>query len=120
MRKAIITIMLLNNLIVQGQQAYRDSLKNALASAKDDSTKLVCINNLFYQYVYSYPDSAITYAQQEILLAEKNQSELNLAKAYIDYAAFFDIVGDIPQALHYTQEALKIAEKQKDWLQRLS
>jgi tetratricopeptide (TPR) repeat protein len=43
------------------------------------------------------------------------KSDLALSKAYIDYAAFFETMGDYPQALHFTLEALKLGEKTKNW-----
>ena len=119
MRKILITFFLLNNLhIVQGQDIYRESLKHLLASATNDSTRLIHLNNLYYSYLYAYPDSAIVYVQQEISVAEKMQSDIALSKAYLSYADFFEIVGDFPQALHYVQETMKLAEKSKSWLIR--
>jgi two-component system NtrC family sensor kinase len=116
-RKLFITIILLHSLhVVNGQQAKRDSLKNLLASANNDTSKLVCLNNLFYEYLYSYPDSAIVYVQQEISVAKKMQSDIALSGTYLSYADFFAIVGDFPQALHYVQESMKLAEKSKSWL----
>jgi len=116
-RTLIITIVLFYTMhVVSGQQAYRDSLKNLLASATNDTTKKICLINLFYEYLYRYPDSALPYVQQEILLAEKNRSDFDLAKAYFDYGSFFEIIGDFPQALRYIQEASKLTEKYKNWL----
>ncbi len=99
-----------------GQNNYRDSLKEQLASAKDNSTRQALLNVLFYEYVFSYPDSSQNYVQQEILVARQMQSDLALSKAYIDYDGFFLIVGDYPQALRFVQKALKLAEKSKSWL----
>jgi tetratricopeptide (TPR) repeat protein len=97
------------------QSKYVDELKNQLTSVKGDSTRWLLLNKLFYEYLYSYSDSSIPYVQQEILLAKQMKSDLALSKSYIDYCAFFEIMGDYPQALHYTLEALKLGEKSKNW-----
>lgn len=109
-------MLLISLLAVQGQQAYRDSLKNLLTSTTNDTAKLICLSNLFYQYLYAYPDSAITYVQQEILLARKSESDLAIANSYFDYGSFFEIIGDFPQTLSYIQEGLKLVEKHKNWI----
>ncbi len=91
-------------------------LKQELASAKDDTTKLPLLSQLFFQYLFSYPDSSLPYVQQEIILAEQIKSDIKLAYAYGDYAAFFKMIGDYPKALQLYHEALKLAEKSKDLL----
>jgi len=55
------------------QDKYIDSLKEQLASAKDDSTRQVLLNLIFYEYVYSYHDYYLNYVQEEILLARQMQ-----------------------------------------------
>ncbi len=97
------------------QSKLIDSLKKQLASAKVDSKRLILLNGLFYEYLYSYSDSSVTYVQQEILLARQMKSDLALSKAYIDYTAFLETIGDYPQALHFSLEALKLGEKSKNW-----
>jgi signal transduction histidine kinase len=115
MKKLSAILLLLFPVLFLLSQSSINSLKKQLATAKDDSTRLILLNGLFYEYLYSYSDSSLPYVQQEILLAKKTQSNLALAKAYIDYSAFFGIIGDYPEELRFNLEALKLGEKSKDW-----
>src|ERR1700737_710822 len=105
MRKALITVLFLLGLqFVHAQYSKYDSLKNLLATAKNDSTRYKCLHELFYAYLWSYPDSSINYVQQQILLAKQMQSDFYLSWAYVNYAFFYIITGDYTQALRYDQE----------------
>src|SRR4030095_78860 len=97
-------------------QFNADSLKQVLSSSKDDLTKLACLNELFYAYVWSYPDSSLNYVQQEFLLAKKIKSDIAQTTASLHYGVFYFIVGDYPQALRSFQEALKSAENTGSFL----
>jgi len=97
-------------------QSNADSLKKVLSTSKDDLTKLACLNELFYVYVWSYPDSSISYVQQELLLAKKINSDIAQTTASLHYGVFYFIVGDYPQALRSFQEALKWAESTGSFL----
>src|SRR5206468_5860576 len=71
-----------------------NKLKKQLASAKDDSTRLVLSKKISHEYLYSYPDSALNYVQQEVLLAKQMKSESALFWAYMDYTPLLLIIGD--------------------------
>jgi two-component system NtrC family sensor kinase len=95
---------------------YISEFKQQLSSAKNDTTRLDLLNELFVAYLFSYPDSAAIYIQQEIVLAKQMQSDVRLAMVYGDYSVFFEMIGDYPKALYFIQEDLKLAEKSKNWL----
>jgi two-component system NtrC family sensor kinase len=117
MRRTLITLIFLFGLqFAYAQNSKYDSLKNLLAAAKDDSTTLVRLNELFFEYLWSYPDSSLPYVQREILLAKQMNSKISLANAYVAYSWFYIIIGDYIQALHVTQEAIKLAEQSGDFL----
>src|SRR4030095_2000300 len=115
-RGIVILLFLLVEISLFSQTRLRDSLKQRLASVQNDSAKVAILNMLFYEYLYSYPDSSLNYVQQEILLAKRTNSDLALSKAYIDYTSFFATTGNYPEALRFSLEALKLAEKLKNWL----
>src|SRR5438067_11838081 len=99
MRRTLITIIFLFGLqFVHAQNSNVDSLKHLLAFAKDDSTRFDHLRELSLEYLWSYPDSCMSYLQQEILLAKQIQSDVKLSIAYWDYGWFNIIIGDYPQA----------------------
>ena len=117
MRKVIIFMFLLFCFqFVQAQKTKYDSLKNVLASSKDDSSRFYNLRQLYYNYIFSFPDSALTFWQQEFNLASRNNDVKALTIAYNDYGWFYLIIGDYPQALNYFQLALKLAEQNDDQL----
>ena len=116
MKKLLAILLFLFPALFLLSQSSISSLKEQLASAKDDSTRLIFLNGLFYEYLYSYSDSSLPYVQQEILLAKKMHSDLALSKAYIDYSAFFEIIVEHLEALRFNLETLKLGEKSKNIL----
>ncbi len=112
MKKAVLLLsyfMVVN--LANGQNDKYDSLKDLLASAKDDSTQFDLLSKLSMQYLWNYPDSSVPYMQQSIVLAKKMNSTSFLGSAYSEYGWYFNIVGDYTQALYFWQEALRLAEK---------
>ncbi len=118
MRKAFIIILLLlhlHNAYTQTTQQY-DSLKNLINSAKDDSTKFYKTVDLIWGYVYSVPDSAVLYVQQNILLAQKMRSDAALFMGYAQYAALEQINGNYTGALQYGLQGLRVAEHTNNFI----
>src|ERR1043166_3274628 len=101
---------------LKAQQPNIDSLKNILAHEQNKSIKLQCIDELFYYYVYVYPDTAFKYAQQFLLTALDTKSDSAVAAAYSAWGEFYDIIGDFPQALQNWYKSLQVAEKTKSFL----
>jgi hypothetical protein len=107
----LITFCLLN--FTSAQYTNYDSVKRILALANDDSTKLRKISDLVWIYLYSDPDSALKYIQQEILLAKKIKSDKELSIALIQYEALSDLTGNYPQAIRLGLQGLQVAENPK-------
>ena len=96
MRKILITILLLMRFhdgFAQTTQQY-DSLKNLIHSAKDDSTRFWKTVEIIWGYLYSTPDSANLYAQQNMLLGQKMKSDEALRIAYTQYTVLEQINGN--------------------------
>ncbi|WP_018616342.1 ATP-binding protein [Segetibacter koreensis] len=112
----IILCLLCLTISVIAQTSWQDSVKNLLASAKDDTTKFKLLSPLVTYYTYSKPDSAIIYAQKQISIAKKNRSASFLSAALTGYGGIFSIIGNYPLAIYFELEGLKAAESAKDFL----
>jgi len=111
MRKAFITILLVLHLPGAYTQNRRyDSLKNLIRSAKDDSTRFYTTLDMIWRYVYSNPDSATLYVQENILLAQKMKSDDALFASYAQYFALEQVNGNYTGALQYIFQCLRTAE----------
>src|SRR5690349_20740560 len=93
------------------QNTLLDTLQKELAHPKDDTDKLFALSRLAVTYTYSKPDSAIIYAQQAIALAKKMKSDFALSFALKAYGGLLSQTGNYPQAIYFTLESLKLAEK---------
>ena len=111
MKKSTIILYLFCLASSVNAQNWLDSMKNLLASAKEDSTKLRLLSPLVTYYTYSIPDSALTYVQEEILLAKKMKSDVALSDALRGYGLILSIIGNYSKAIYYELESLKIAER---------
>jgi two-component system NtrC family sensor kinase len=98
------------------QKPNYDSLKIFLTQANEDSIKMFYLNQLFTVTVYSQPDSSFTYVQQQLLLVGHMNSPGMLTRVYTNFALYYEIKGNYPQALYFCQVALKAAEKSGDVL----
>ena len=117
MRKVLVAIIFLFGLQYVGAQYSKyDSLKNLISSAKDDSTKFYRTVDLIWDYVYSIPDSAVLYVQQNMLLAQKMKSEHALLLGYAQYTVLEQINGNYTGALQYCLQHLRIAERTNNFL----
>ena len=117
MKKACITILFLVNLqFGYAQNRQYDSLKNLISSAKDDSTRYNATAGMIWDYIFSYPDSAESYIQSNILLAKKMKSDAALSMAYNQYAALEHVNGNYPGALLYQLQSLRITERTNDFV----
>jgi two-component system, NtrC family, sensor kinase len=99
----------------RGQNARIDSLKQSLAFAKDDLTRLNCLDRLFFEYIWNYPDSAAPYSQEALRLASLIGTSHALAKAY-ELRVWLNIIkGNYPEAFRVALEEKKTAELSSDF-----
>ncbi len=114
MKKGTVVILFLALIANSYSQDSRiDNSRMILHAAKDDRQKFTATKDLFYAYVYSFPDSdsALAYLKQSMLLARKLRSDTALAEVYLQYSANALVMGNYPAALQYSFEALKFAER---------
>ena len=100
-----------------GQDNYRDSLKQKLASAKEDTAKVNTLFNLTVFYTFTYPDTAASYATQGLQLAQKIGYKLGEAHCLGGLCLSFTFLGNFPSALDFGFKALAIFENLHDTTQ---
>ena len=91
-----------------------DSLKQQLANAREDPSKVILLHTLSNSYTWSYPDSAIMYAQQALKLAQKIAFERGIGMSTGSIGRALTTLGNYPLALEYGYRTLSFYEKQKD------
>lgn len=117
MRKLAATLVLLVFFLsAQAQQKQIDNLKKLIATAKDDTSRIMLTNQLSHLYIYSKPDSALKLAQRGQQMAKTAQFLKGEAYCLINISGIFSITGNYPRALSASLEALKISEKINDLL----
>jgi tetratricopeptide (TPR) repeat protein len=116
MKKTLVVIQLFCFVhFVRGQDILGniDSLKYVAATTNDDSTRFECMLNLFWNYVYSNPDSSLKYLHENLSLAQRMKSDFAFYWAYTQYAVFASINGNFPEAIQNMLQSLKYAKKTK-------
>jgi len=95
----------------QRRQSYLDSLKEKLASSKQDTNKVLILAELASGYGFMQPDSSFSYAQQTLGLAQKLNYLYGQYLGYQNQYFAFNTLGDYPKVLETEFNALKIAER---------
>ena len=96
---------------LQGQPLI-DSLITRLATAKEDTNKVMLLDDLSLTYYSINPDEGLKYGQQGLALAEQLDWKLGKAYAYKVIAGNYGYgKSDFPNALKYYFDALKIHEE---------
>ena len=91
-----------------------DSLRQLIAAAKDDSTKVNLLNDLSGAYEGTRPDSDLIVARQALELAQKIGFTKGEIRAMANVSAGFLWAGNYPQALDLALQALKKSEEIDD------
>ena len=111
MRK-IISCLLLIAFVSDSSAQITDSLKQALAVAKEDTTKVNILVLLSY-YDGSYVNG-LKLSQEALALAKKIKYEKGEAESMHQLANQFRIINNYSLAMHYYIESLKIKERLDD------
>ncbi len=112
--KPLIKILLLLLPVFANAQYPPDSLRNAYLNADEDSVRYVAGKYLYDYYEESNKDSALYYAEQDLMLARRHKHKLAEAY-YLDNTAYQLIgLGKYADALEHILKAFKIVEDPKN------
>jgi tetratricopeptide (TPR) repeat protein len=96
------------------QQSKTDSLLSVLKSAKEDTSKVKILNQLFEHYEFNDAVKAQEYITESTLLSKKINYPKGLAKCYINAGFFAEDTGNYNQAIIHYEQAQKVFEKIND------
>ena len=105
-----------SSLIGFGQNKAIDSLKHALSIAKEDTNKVWVLDRLSGSYTYSFADTAVMYAQQELQLSQQLNFERGEASSNVNLGEALTTLGNYANALVFGYKSLALFEKLNDSL----
>lgn len=88
-----------------------DSLKRAITAAKNNTEKVTSLNDLAWEMSDRDPDTAIIISTQALHLAEKEKSEIGIAKTYHQLGTFHWLKGSYLISLDHYSKALAIWDR---------
>src|SRR5688572_1646187 len=105
-KKLVLTFILLCFLhLVNAQNNYADSLKQQLASSKDEVDRIDLLGRLALFYTFFYPDTAEIYARQGLQLARKINYKAGEAGSLLSLCLSHTFSGNYTSALEYGLKA---------------
>ena len=91
-------------------QGRVDSLLKELPSAREDTNKVILLNDITYAYTNIEPAVGIKYGQSAVDLAQKMEWKKGVAVAYGNLGVNYMALSDYPKALEFGLKSLKINE----------
>jgi len=117
MKKIIFSLILLIGIAIKGLAQDRqveklepDNLKQELAMARHDTTRVLIMVDLCTIYRLSDPDSALYYGQQALTLAKKIRFPKGELLALSFQSFVVTSIGNLPRSLEMGLKALQLAE----------
>jgi len=105
------SFVLLCSFAAYTQTAWIDSVKKVITTQKPDTNRVNSLIKLSDAYRFSYPDSALVYAQQALLVAEKLQDDNKIFESIIAVNGCLFVLGNYALELDYAYKALPLAKK---------
>lgn len=99
-----------NNLFEKPVREQLDSLQNILLNTNNDTFRMSAFRDLHFYFSEMNRDTALYFAEQQLLLSQKLHQKLWEASAYESIGYVTQIEGNYPKAYKALSHALKIAE----------
>ena len=109
-RRTGIFICILITLHVNAQQNTVDSLRQLLATTREDTSKVNLLNRLSWNFIETKPDSNLFYGNQALELSRKIHYTEGEIFALVNTSSGFTLGGNYSKALENSLEALKKSE----------
>ncbi len=106
-----IVIILLANLFTHAQTGNRDSIKLLLQNDKEDTSRILHLADLSFEYSDSRPDTTMALALEALTLANRIGFEKGKAVSLNRIGNAYGSLGNYPKALEAYLQALQINER---------
>jgi len=118
MKRVLFALLLLVLLpyFTKAQDAKIDSLKNLLRTVKEDTVRVLLLNELSYNLYQSRPDTALLLGQQGYDLSQRLHYGQGTALSLNRMAIAYAVLGDYPKALLLFRKALTQSQHLADSL----
>jgi tetratricopeptide (TPR) repeat protein len=107
----ILPLLFLFPCLLFGQHKKSDSLFTFLKADKEDTNKVIHLNQLSNELIYFNIDTSIILSNQALSLAEKKQWERGVLTSLLQIGLLYYYKGDYHKALEIDLRGLQIAEK---------
>ena len=108
-----VSLLALSGALAQNPQTAR--LKQELAAAKTDTSRVLLLADISSSYRYSKPDSSLAYAQRGLELAEKIRFAKGEGRCLARLGHNIMERGNLPLALRHCLKAQHLNEQKRDW-----
>ena len=110
---AVAILLLWSTKQTYAQHSITDSLLSVLKTAKEDTNTVKLLDDIAWEFIYSEPEKAITYATQELELSQKLKWKTGIALAENAIGIYYNSQGDYANTLVHFFKALKLWEELK-------
>lgn len=114
MKNFLHLILLFLSMKCLAQGSITDSLKTLLLTSKEDTNKVLLLDQLSEYYSWSFADTALLYAQKELQLSQKLNFESGKAYSMLDMGNAYTTLGNYPLALDFLFKSLALFRKLND------
>jgi len=99
---------------LNAQTNVKDSLYQLLKKQKEDTSRVLLLSDISFEYLDSNPDTAMVLALEALSLAQKIDFEKGEAVGINRVGTPYDVLANYPKAMDYFLQALRINEKIKN------
>src|SRR3954467_127844 len=92
-----------------------DSLRLSLKNSPNDTSKVLTLAALSFNYAFTQPDTGVLYGQKAITLAKRTGDTKGEAIAMLSYGWALWTFGDYDKAAEVALKALELFQKKKDY-----
>ena len=111
----LLLICLFSNLVYAQDKKTLDSLQHSYQTEKNDTTKILILVEIAFQYFSTHADTSIILAKKALEQSEKLGFKKGKARSLNRIGVGYWAQGDYPKALHYFRESYNEGEKIADW-----